>query len=85
MTNSGESAAYQAARAEERLATDDHIHELGVHVRVDGGRAVVTGSVTSAARKQAVLDAVRDELELEIVDQVEVIGYGGAEADEGAS
>jgi hypothetical protein len=84
MTNSGESAAYQAARAEERLATDDHIHELGVHVRVEGGRAFLTGSVASAARKQAVLDAVRAELQLEIVDQIEVIGYGGPEDDEAA-
>jgi BON domain len=80
--NTPEAEGYLSARAERRLATDEGIHELGVHVRVEGGRAVVTGSVATRERKRTVIDAVRDELDVEIVDQLEVLGYGGHEDDD---
>lgn len=52
---------YLAERIRTALVQDARVSELGVHVVVVGGRAVVTGTVATAGRKAAIADVVHEQ------------------------
>jgi osmotically-inducible protein OsmY len=69
--------AYVGAHLEEALAEDARVAEPGLHVEVRGDRVVVTGTVSDAARKEAVAAVLAERCEgREVVDLTEVAGAG---------
>jgi hypothetical protein len=61
---------YVAGHLQEALA---HSGETDVHVRVGDGRVLVTGTVATAARHEAVVDLLRARTDLELRDEVIVV------------
>ena len=51
---------YQAAHLNEALANDPRVSEHGLHITVRGPRLYVTGTVTTAERRSAIDDILRE-------------------------
>jgi hypothetical protein len=65
---------YRLKDLERRIAEDDEAAELGVHVVRSGDRLFVRGHVASAARRERVLELVRQECpEIEAVDELHCV------------
>lgn len=56
---------------ERALVNDERTHELGVRLRLAGGRVIADGEVATEARRQQVVKVLEDqETGLEICDQL---------------
>jgi osmotically-inducible protein OsmY len=53
--------AYLAERIRSALAQDPRVNELGIQVVIVGGRAVVTGSVATAERKDGIASVIHEQ------------------------
>ena len=70
---SGPDEPYLAERVRSVLARDSRVNELGIAVDIADGRAVVSGAVASAERRQAIATVMREQFpELELVNDVTV-------------
>lgn len=64
---------YVVAHIRERLARDDRVNDLNIHVQVVGETVFLTGEVETAARRDAVAEVVRELLpDYEVRNQVGV-------------
>ncbi len=53
---------YDAERLRDELARDERVSELGIEVSISGGKAFLSGRVSSAERKEAVREVARKVL-----------------------
>jgi osmotically-inducible protein OsmY len=74
---------YVRAHLEEALATDPRVTEGGLHVSVDGAELVVSGSVSTPLRRQAVTDVASEVAgEFTVRNATSVVALDAPEADE---
>lgn len=72
-----QSDGYLAAHLEEALAEDGRVAEPGLHVQVAGERVVVSGTVSDAERKEAVIEVLEGLVgDRKLVDFTDVAGDG---------
>lgn len=78
-----EPAEYVISHIQEALAQDSRTTELGIDVALSGGRAVLTGSVASAAHRDAIGQVATEVVSgYEVVNDVSVVACdeaGGTE------
>ena len=68
---------YLAAHLEEALTEDGRVAEPGLHVQVAGDRVVVSGTVSDAERKEAVVEVLEGLVgDRKLVDFTDVAGNG---------
>ena len=53
---------YDAEHLREELARDERVSELGIEVSISGGKAFLSGKVSSAERREAVGEVAREIL-----------------------
>ena len=76
-------ASYVGADIEDALAHDPRVAELGLRAEVAGEAVILTGSVATADRRDAVGDVVRELLPgWDVHNRVEVYAVSGASGPE---
>jgi osmotically-inducible protein OsmY len=75
--------AYVAERIRTALAQDPRVNELGIHVVIVGGRAIVSGSVATVGRRDAITTIVHEQFpDLGLQNDVTVQDVGARPARE---
>lgn len=70
-------ADYRTERIREVLAADVRVSELDVQVALRGGKAFVTGNVTTSDRRDAITTVIGEIApDLEVVNEVSVADFG---------
>jgi len=74
---------YLVAHLQQALAADERVHALDVRVKVVGEKVLLTGAVETPERRDAILDVARECCgDVEVMNEVSVIGYGGDPGEE---